>query len=254
MSNDDERIERICESAQKRLGEWGGRWIDKVGPSTENNPALPPDVGRATDIFEYFRLAQVEYRVPGRTNYRLDELSEKVATLAEDYFFGEWRDSFANPDKLRHEWFDELRFGMLFGLMLPDLGSFNRIAAFPTDELPHDDGAWEHTPSDNQVYIALCESLQSDEVQQPAGLQGKRPKAMQQVINAIFMDDEKEFEKQFSGYLAWYKKHEHEDRGNLLISIDGSILLLVAKTRGLQTEHLWVRDREILLAPVPSHR
>ncbi len=242
-----DRMEVICESARSRLNKIEGRWIDKVGPSTPDNPALPSDFGRTTDIFEYFRLMLVEYRMPGRTGQRLDELAQKVAALVEEFFLGEWRQSFDNPEKLRYQWFDELRFGMLAGLLLQDQSLFRRIIPFPVADLPHDDGAWDRTVSDNQVYKTLCASLQTGEEQPVPALRGKRPKALQQVISAIFQRDNKLFLKAWNSYLNWYKKCEHEDRGNMLICLDGSILLLIAKAYGLPTRELQEQDHPLLL-------
>lgn len=246
---DTQRINNICESARKRLNKWGGRWVDRLGPSSEANPTLPPDFGRTADIFEYFRLMQVEYLMPGKTGETLDSLAKNVAALVEDYFFGDWRTVFDDPVKLRREWFDELRFGMLAGLLLSDRRLFQRILQFPTFELAHDDGGWDRTPSDNQVYLQLCLALRSNEAQPDAQLSGSRPKALQKVISSIRMRDEKIFAKTFASYLAWYRKHEHEDRGNMLICLDGSILLLLAREFGLPIKDLWQHDSDFLVAP-----
>jgi hypothetical protein len=249
MAKDIDRIESIFVNSIETLNEWGGRWVDRVGPSTPAKPALPSDLGRTTDIFEYFCLLQVEHRMPGRTGSSQLELAEKAATIVEDYFFGEWRATFPKQDKLRREWFEELRIGMLSGLLLPDRRLFNCIIQFPTSDLDHDEGGWDRTRSDNQVYISLCESLRQNNGWHAPEIKGKRPTAMEQLIQSILVHDDRAFQKGFSSYLSWYRKKEHEDRGNMLISLDGSILLLVATMHGLNVEHFQQQDPELLLVP-----
>lgn len=246
MAVDTERLDEMFTDAREILDEWEGRWVDKTGPSTEANPALPSDVGRTTDMFEYFRLAQVEYFLPGRTGQPLIVLAKKVAELVEDYFFGQWRSDFARPEKLQSVWFDELRYGMLLSLVSKEAGVFEHLIKFPTPDLPHDDGAWNRSEADNAFYISLCTWLRSGNLP-AAALKGKRPKLLQDVAQSILESEQAKFDKRFSAYINWYKRHEHEDRGNLLICLDGSILLGVAELRGLRVGELWARDENILL-------
>ena len=246
MVDRTERLDEMFSDAREILDEWEGRWVDKLGPSTEANPALPSDVGRITDLFEYFRLAQIEYFSPGRTGHDLPALSKKGAELAEDYFFGQWRRGFARPEKLRGVWFDELRYGMLLSLVSKELAIFNQIITFPTSDLPHDDGAWDRSQSDNQLYTWLCASLRSSSRVEVA-LKGKRPKLLQDVAICILQNEQAKFEDRFESYINWYKKYEYDDRGNLLICLDGSILLAIAESRALKVDELWQRNQSSLL-------
>ncbi len=248
MSSQHDRLEHICETARKRLLEWGGRWVDKIGPSTEASPSLPPEFGRTQDLFEYFKLLEVEYLQSGRTGETLPVLAEKVASLADDFFFGDWRKDLPEPKRLELEWFDELRFGMLGGLLLPDTDFFQRIIRFPTSDLPHDEGGWDRTATDTQLYIAFCDSLRAGELRELPAPKGQRPKSLRPIIASIFQKDGKAFEKAMTSYLKWYRGHEHEDRGNMVICLDGSILLLVARSAGLDVVSIWSANRDILVA------
>lgn len=251
MLADRDRIEQIYETARRRLLEWGGRWVDKIGPSTEANPALPSAFGRTQDLFELFKLLEVEYLLPGRTGESLESLAQQVASLAEDYFFGAWRATAPNPTDLDRQWFDEFRFGMLAGSLLPDPHLFQRIIQFPTADLPHDEGGWDRTAADSQLYVALCASLRAGQIQELPAPRGQRPKALRPIIASIFGKDAKAFDKAFASYLKWYRGNEHENRGNMLICLDGSILLQVARLSGVDISATWQRDRDILLAQGP---
>lgn len=247
MNVDPARLARILASAEKRLTEWGGRWVDVLGPSTEANPALPPDFGRTTDIFEYFRLGQVEYLSPGSTHLRLSQIATKEVELVKDYFFGDWRKKFPDTGTDLKEWFDELRIGLLFALQLNARKDVMKIAEFAVTTPQFDDGGWQRNRNDNNVYTWLCEAIRTEKSPPRLEVLGKRPKAIQQVILDIFDHNQLGFESSFAKYLKWYKKHDHDEEGNLLICFDGSIMLQLASFRGLRTEHIWTRDREILM-------
>ena len=252
MNVDSARLERIRVSAEKRLAEWGGRWVDVLGPSTQEHPALPPEFGRTHDIFEYFRLAQVAYLSPGSTQLSLNQIATKGVELVKDYFFGDWRKKFPDTGTVLRDWFDELRIGLLFALLLKAGKDVIRVAEFVTTRPQFDDGGWERTRHDNNVYTWLCEAIRTEKSPLPLEVSGKRPKAIQQVIFDIFGNNQSGFEKSFAAYLKWYKKNDHDDEGNLPICFDGSIMLHLARFRGLTTEHIWSQDREILMSNDPQ--
>ena len=127
-----------------------------------------------------------------------------------------------------------------------------RVAEFVTTRPQFDDGGWERTRHDNNVYTWLCEAIRTEKSPLPLEVSGKRPKAIQQVIFDIFGNNQSGFEKSFAAYLKWYKKNDHDDEGNLLICFDGSIMLHLARFRGLTTEHIWSQDREILMSNDPQ--
>ncbi|EMI15479.1 hypothetical protein RMSM_07601 [Rhodopirellula maiorica SM1] len=236
-----ENLREIGEDAIECLDEFGGKYSDVVEKETPGAPSMPSDYGRRRDLLHLFLLSQVKYFMPEITERAIEDISAEGAELAVDYFYGDWREDFDKNDLFEAPWIDELRFGLVLAVLCSKPDVFRRLIEFPFEELNLDTGGWELSKSDIQYYIDFCNSISSGVFGMSGSLKGKRPKMLAHLLKQVFDSNDIEFQTKLETYLIWFKRNEFDGRGNLLVSLDASILVGFARSRGLKfsiPEHL----------------
>lgn len=178
--------------------------------------------------------------------------ADKAAELAVDYFFGPWRDAYKfgrrtlkrRQCRKELEWVRYYRFGLLAALLIDDDQAVSRLAEWPDVDVNKTD--LDDSPADLDYQIVLAYHLLGKPAAKGkklvAGIEAgtkRRPKLLLSAFLALQGGDLEGFSAALIKYLQYYRRHEAElDQLDLSVSLDGSILRLVARRAGLPVPDL----------------
>ena len=219
--------------ARRHLDTWEGRYVDILGPSTPESPALKPVYGRTMDVLWKFVEAQADYFLSGNLDSDVTSRFREVAKLCAEYLTGDWREQAIKDDRECLDWMEQVRFGLLSALLSEDSASLTAITQYTLSEPDFETGAFERTRQDASAYRVGCMSILGVVGNAPAKFSATRAKNFAFAVLAADSDDVKKAEKHFASHLKNYIDREHDDRGNIHFSIDSSILALIVQRKGI---------------------
>lgn len=183
--------------------------------------------------------------------------AKRGAQIAVDYFFGSWRDHFANPSvrgehfdaamcRKHLEWFETYREGLFCACAVEDGESLNALLKWPDVDLHHDGGAWDVAKEENDFHILLALTMRNDKPEEQAKLRRRisagravRPKLCLAGLDAILQADPRALMAALDQLLKYNLKREFRpDHPYRALMVEGTILWHFARMKGMDLPDL----------------
>lgn len=231
----------------------------EIAPTLEDrSPELFQKACRSIDVSEYTLAAAMSHLgVAGMPDVSGLFAAQRAAQIAVDYFFGSWRDHFANPSvrgehfdaamcRKHLEWFETYREGLFCACAVEDGESLNALLKWPDIDLHHDGGAWDVAKEENDFHILLALALRGEKPDQQERLgsgikagRAVRPKLCLAGLDAILQADPKALMTALDQLLKYNLKREFRpDHPYRALMVEGTILWHFARIKGMDLPDL----------------
>ncbi|MGL4513381.1 MAG: hypothetical protein ACRCT8_09850 [Lacipirellulaceae bacterium] len=221
-----------------------------------------PVAARYFDVTASLDLCVLTHLEVGATGFDLQYYIKQGVRVAVDYFYGDYlrtdekaaRMMCKAPDNESLSWCEVHREGLLLAILAEDPEAERRLVEWVEPWLPFDGGGYAVKPEDNAFHKLLAEHLREGRFVTPAlreailAKRSKRPKLLLACLEAVQAGDGVAFAKGFREYLAYFLKSDFDQRGfESLFSVDGSILVEVARRAGIEPTGLSEKESALLM-------
>ncbi|MGL4513383.1 MAG: hypothetical protein ACRCT8_09860 [Lacipirellulaceae bacterium] len=233
------------------------RYFRGVGnyPTDKNQVSM-----RQGDVSAALELCLLVHLEVGATGFDLRHYVEQGSLVAIDYFYGEYLRTDEDAARMMRkapdstlDWFVVCHRGLLLAMLAQDREAERRLLEWVEPWLPFDDSG-KATPEDDAYLKLLAEHLREGRfVTMPlrdaiVANRSKRPKLLLACLEAVQAGDGVAFAKGFREYLAYFLKSDFGDGGFTgRFSVDGSILVEVARRAGIEPTGLSEKESALLM-------
>jgi hypothetical protein len=192
-------------------------------------------------------LAAVSHHLAGNQD-RARQFATRVAPAAKDYFFGDWRTKVPTDDKKidprwwrdKESWSDNFRYAICWAMVLGDWDSVKALAAYPDHGRSMEEDGIEKMPAVRELLIALAEFIRGEKVAHVANEVAKLTGAnwrgtmhLARALDEIIAQDSAGVQQHLLDFFKAHHKRKKSKDITDTISIDGTILYLLARHEGL---------------------